>query len=127
MAWQGRKGSALFPSRGEITSGGLKELGAVSLLGLEGTEWLCRVGIGITALCWFPGCFGASGKLQDEGKKETFPSLARSGFTWGLGAGLGWDQLQPRTGPQLQGCVGRFVSPLSLGSGFVGWEEMQEV
>lgn len=44
-----------------------------------------------------------------------------------LGAGLGWDQLQARAGPQLQGCVSRNVSSPALGSGFVGWKEMQGV
>lgn len=69
-----KKKSALFPQY-EITSGGIKKLGAVSLLDLEGTEWcqgLWRVGIGVTALSWLSGHCGVSGKLQDEGGKKRF-------------------------------------------------------
>lgn len=74
------------------------------------------------------GCLGTVGCQENcrmRGEKRDFSIIATKQLY--LSLGLSWDQLQARTGPQLQGCASRNVPPLSLGSGFVSWEEMQEV
>lgn len=56
-------------------------------------------------------------KTAGRGEKRDLSIIATEQLY--LSLGLSWDQLQ--------GCASRNVSPLSLGSGFVSWKEMQEV
>lgn len=72
------------------------------------------------------GSVGCQENCRMKGeKRDFFLMMVTEQLCLSLGAGLVWEQLQARTGPQFQGCVSRNVSSPASGSGFVDWKEMQ--